>query len=142
MKLWNILVAVVCGAAGTAAEPTLAWRQASDELGIIVADQAGSMDQSGRDHVEGALHEPMVDHAISGAQNWVCADSSSRNTVSRAYASFTFKDDNCCGGIGGADGMGQRGLTKIWPKSTSTDCSLANSGSQFEGSTGYCLFNA
>jgi hypothetical protein len=126
---------MLAGASVAAAHATSAWAQAADEYNMLVIDQTGSMNESGIDTGDGTPHGTVFDNAVSAAQNWVFTDRATRSTVRRAYAIFTFKDDNCCNGS-------QTGLIQIWPKSTSPDCQSATSGSTFEASTSYCLFNA
>ena len=123
------------------AKPVHAQAAAAEYIQIVL-DQTGSMNQSGQDLGDGRPHGTTFDNAISGAQAWVQTDQTgaagstgSFRTVQRAYSIWTFKDDNCCGGT-------QTGLKKIWPLSTSNDCTEGNTRSNFEASTGYCLFDA
>lgn len=130
-------------AVATVAAAAYAHAQAADEYHVIVLDQTGSMAVPGQDHGnlgDGsvAVHTEVFDNALNATINWLLKDkATARNAGNRrAYAVYTFKDDNCCGGS-------QGGLKKIWPVPVGTTAPVGCDGNDFssyEAATGFCLF--
>lgn len=111
---------------------------------MILLDQTGSMATVSNS----GAGTTFWDDAVSGAQAWVAADgpdSTASPFPRRAYAVWNFYDTKCCGQTGTQDGAVQ-----LWPvvinnngvlTTSSTDCG-PSTDSQFDPSTGFCVFAA
>ena len=107
---------------------------------LILLDQTGSMATVSNS----GAGTTFWDDAVSGAQAWVSFDSGATPLPRRAYSVWTFYDTKCAG----CGTTNQDGALQVWPALTnngqstsSTDCG-PSTGSTFEATTGFCVFNS